>query len=92
VVEQKVSRGNFHPLKERKGKIPLRSEQLKLKRIKTCIRRAPGKHLLKVLRDNHLKAYQAQEQSTEKLKTYSTFACKDFEKSAEVKNLFEVQH
>jgi hypothetical protein len=46
----------------------------------------------KVLRDNHPKDCQAQEQSTEKIRTDSTFACRDTVRSAEVENLFEVQH
>jgi hypothetical protein len=31
VLEQEVSRGHFHPFKERKGQRPLRFEKLKLK-------------------------------------------------------------
>jgi hypothetical protein len=60
VVEQEVSRGNFHPFKERKGKRPLRSEQLKIKEVKTCARSGPGQHLSEVLRDSRLEAFQAQ--------------------------------
>jgi hypothetical protein len=47
---------------------------LKLKEIKTCIRSAPGQHLIEVLRDSRLKACQLQEQSTENLRTDNTFA------------------
>jgi hypothetical protein len=97
VLEQEVSRGNFHPFKERKGQRPLRSEQLKLKRIKTCTRSAPGQHLSKVLRDSmkacqdsHLKACQAQEKSTEKLRIDSTFAHRAIAaRSAEVGETFQ---
>jgi hypothetical protein len=92
VLEQEVARGHFHPFKERKGQRPLRSEQLNFKRINAYTRSAPGQHLSKVLRDSRLKACQAQEQSTKKLGTDSTFVCKDSARSAEIENLFEVQH
>jgi hypothetical protein len=63
---------------------------LKLKGIKTCIRSAPGQHLSEVLRDSRLKACQAQEHSTEKLRIDSTFVQRAIAaRSAEIDETFQ---